>query len=226
MCPGLRGQVTAFHKLSLVALGFLAPLVPPGISADETKAGDRRKSIERVVERIKTATVIIHATTGKPGEEEARTRSGLGVLVDPQGIVVLPRRLIEGASSIEVVLNDNRKLTPKADLSDRKAEWGLIQLESDKPFLHAEWADSDQVKLADTVLALGELQIELGIISRKRRAADTGKELFSMDSALSVPVDRDLLFNMDGRIIGVWTQAGAVPGNRVKEAVSQLLKKK
>ena len=44
-----------------------------------------------------------------------------------------------------------------------------------------------------------------------------------MDSSRSTAQDRDLLFDMDRNLLGIWTKTGAVPGNRVKEILRQAL---
>jgi S1-C subfamily serine protease len=181
-----------------------------------------------VVERIQPAVVIVRGTWQKPGDKEARTRSGLGVLVDPQGVVVMPRRLVEGAATIKVELRDGREFSPGAAFAESEAGWAAVKLESDKPLPHAAWGDSDKAAVGDMVLSLdlmshAELSLERGIVSA-RPSAEGGDKLLFMDSARSCPSDRDLLFNRDGEVIGIWGQAGAAPSNRIKKIINERLK--
>jgi hypothetical protein len=71
-----------------------------------------------------------------------------------------------------------------------------------------------------------EFALEPGLISGKRRAAKTGEEMFYVDSARSYPSSRDLLFNREGKLIGIWSRTGAVPSNWVREAIRKLLETK
>src|SRR6266436_6777206 len=58
--------------------------------------------VARFVKRIKPAIVIVRATREKSTEKERRTQAGLGVIIAPEGITVMPRRLVQGARTIEV----------------------------------------------------------------------------------------------------------------------------
>jgi hypothetical protein len=210
----------------------LALLLRPGASAGEEKKGDEREQRgAALVEKITPALVTVHRAKEKAAGEKTHARSGLGVIVDPRGIVVLPRRLLEGAGALEVVLSDGRKRAPKAVFSDAKADLGIIQLEGDGPLPCAYFGDSDRVKVGDFVrsfdLAFGrEVTMERGVISGKRGDPGKGGERLFMDSARSYPSDRDLLFDREGKVLGVWTRTGAVPGNRAREAIRQFLDKK
>jgi hypothetical protein len=210
--------------LLLFAAGF------PHLSADETKA-ERRPSIEKLVEKLKPAIVVIQKTKG--GENEKDLWPGLGVVVDPKGIIVTPARRLVGPGTTEVVLSDGRKLTPKVLFSDAADDVAILKVESEKPLPHAEFGNSDKLEVADWMLSFNksfhltpEFNIERGLYVGKRRSREKNKELLYMDSALSTPPDRDLLFSMEGKVLGTWTKTGAVPGNRVQEILRKALEKK
>jgi serine protease Do len=208
---------------SVLAAGTLC--LSPNLCAQEKKAGEPRKSaVDMVLDKVRPAVVFIEATTEKPRGKEKRLRSGLGVIIDPKGIVVMPHRLLKGSSTMEVTLSDGRRLTPRATFPDTGAELAIIRLESDKPLPCVEPGDSDKLKEGDRVLSLDlmfdrEITVERGLFTGKKRANGQTDERLYMDSARSAPSDRDLLFDMQGKLIGVWTPKGAVPIQRVTEAV-------
>jgi S1-C subfamily serine protease len=104
--------------LMSVILG-LSLFVRPGVSAGEEKKGDeRRRQDAALIEKITPTIVILHAAKDKATEKGARTRLGLGAIVDPKGLVVVPRRLLAGFDAVEVVLSDGRRLTPKTVCAD------------------------------------------------------------------------------------------------------------
>jgi S1-C subfamily serine protease len=203
----------------------IALLVPPSLFADEK--ADVLSERARVIDKIRSTIVMIRATPDK--ENDSRIRPGLGVLIDPQGTVIVPRRRVEGAGKIEVTLHDGRTLPAKSLGVDCGAEIAVLKLESDRPFSHAEFGDSAGLKLGDWVVSFDlfgrDPTPEFGLLSGRRQDKE-GNESLRIDSAISCPLDRDLLFSMDGKVLGIWTKTGAVPSSRVQEAVGRLLKKK
>jgi S1-C subfamily serine protease len=179
-------------------------------------AGKRRTPAVVALERIKPALVIVRGT----GEKQTKFPSGLGVLVDAKGIVVMPSRLVANAATIELKLSDGREFHVRGPRIEAKQGLAIVKLESDKPFPHVEFADSDKVKVTDWVLSLDlmfpdQVSAETGVISR------ICDGWLQMDSARSFPCERDLLFNMDGKLIGIWKGSRVVPGNRIKQSVDE-----
>jgi S1-C subfamily serine protease len=217
-----------------VFISTLVVLSPPLISAGKREPGKRRDQVIKVFkQRVKPAVVFIEGTRKKPKKYQDHTRLGLGVIVNTKGSVVLPPRVVDEAGKITLlILSDGRKFTPKAILSDPNTKVAVIKLESDKPLPHVPFGDSDTVKEGDWVFSLDwpwrerQVSVDRGIMAVKHRAGNKDEELLFVDSSRSFPSQRDLLFNLDGKLIGVWKSRAAVPSNRVKQAVDRLLKKK
>jgi serine protease Do len=214
----------------MLPCGLLFVAIPWLWSADEPKT-ERPPSIEKIMEKISPAVVVIQKTRG--GENEKDIWPGLGVVVDPKGIIVTPARRLDGPGTTEIILSDGRKLAPKVLFSDAGDDVAILKVVSEKPLPHAEFGNSDKLETGDWVLALNksfrltpEFNVERGLYVGKRRSREKDRKLLYMDSALSNPPDRDLLFDMDGKLLGIWTKTGAVPGNRVKEILRQALEKK
>jgi S1-C subfamily serine protease len=224
----------------LEPLAFLiaaVSLLAPRLWAEEKSERLPRRWVEEVLEKIKPSIVVVHAGEKDADGRESATRHGLGVIIDPKGVVVLPHRLVAGGGAVEVVLSDGRRLRPMAILSDVEAEVAVLKLESDRPLPSAAFGDSDSVKVGDRVLSLHsefreEAGIERGSIEGKARPERKGVRLY-MTSVWSPPRQRDLLVNRKGEIIGVWMEErfkpderpGAVPSDQVKAAVRRLLEK-
>jgi len=218
-----------------VFISTLVVLSPPLISAGKREPGKRRDQVIRVFkQRVKPAVVFIEGTRKNPKKYQDRTQLGLGVIVDPKGVVVLPPRIVDEAGKITLlILSDGRKFTPKAILSDPKTKVAVIKLESDEPLPHVPFGDSDKVKVEDWVLSLDwpwsrerAFSLDRGMVSGKPDAGNREKEHLFVDSSRSYPSEPDLLFNLRGKLIGIWYRRIAVPSSRVKKAVEQLLKKK
>ncbi len=149
--------MTPNHLTTLAVLMSTMPVLSlPLISAGKMEPGKRRDQVIKVFKhRVKPAVVFIEGTRKKPKKYQDPTRLGLGVIVDPKGVVVLPLRIVEGASKItQLVLSDGRKFTPKVILSDPKTKVAVIKLESKKPLPHVPIGNSDKMKVGDYVLSL------------------------------------------------------------------------
>jgi S1-C subfamily serine protease len=207
----------------------MAALPPAGplLRAEDKKEVRPRLWAVDVLKKIRPAVVIVEERRQDADGEEVRPRSWLGILLDPKGVVVMPRRLSSDAARIEVVLSDGRRFIPKAVVSDPEAELTVLRLEDDKPLPAAAFGDSDSPKVGDWVLSLdcmfGEVSFELGLFTGKARAGKKGAGRLHMDSCRSCPCDRDLLLDRKGEIIGIWAGRSAVPAERVKETVRRLL---
>ncbi len=68
--------------------------------------------------------------------------------------------------------------------------------------------------------------MDWGIVAGKPHAGSSDKDHLLVDSSRTFPSEQDLLFNLDGKLIGIWNRRLALPSNRVKKEVEQLLKKK
>jgi serine protease Do len=226
------------NKLNyLPTLTILIPalaLLLPRASAGEKKTGKRQGRVIKIVKQVKPAVVFIEGSRKKPRKYQDPTRLGLGVIVDPKGVVVLPLRIVDEASKIsQLVLSDGTTFMPKAIFSDPKTKVAVIKLESKKPLPHVPYGNSDKVKVGDYVLSLDwpsrrerDFSLDWGIVAGKPHAGNSDKEHLLVDSSRSFPSEQDLLFNLDGKLIGIWNRRLALPSTRVKKAVEQLLKKK
>jgi Trypsin-like peptidase domain len=185
---------------------------------------------EAAIKAIVPAIAFINATEKEENSTE-RSHKGLGVIIDPNGIVVVPSRLVQKKTEIQVTLSDGRTFAPKVVSVDAKQGLAILRIENDKPFQWAEFGNSDRVKPGDVVLSFSrianldpEWYLEVGAISE--RNADGGTEgHFDIESATSNRPERDLLFNMEGKVIGIWSKSGAIPSNKVRETVDEYRKK-
>jgi S1-C subfamily serine protease len=221
-------------RYRLLIAAVLPALFGAGVvsrSADEPKAQERRTPTGKLLEKVRPAVVVLRGV--EKDEKERTVWVGLGVLVDPQGTIVTPRRRLGGAGTVEVLLSDGRTLTAKVLSADPKSDVAVLAVKSDRPLPHAEFGDSDKLQVGDRVLSLDkrfrltpEFGAEAGLYTGKRRATEKDPELLVMDSVQSIPPDRDLLFDHEGKLLGIWTTTGAVPDNQVKERVRQARERK
>ena len=172
------------------------------------------------------------------------TGSGSGVIITKDGYIVTNNHVIEGATNIEVTLNNNQ--TYKATLvgADPATDVALLKIDADGlptiPF-----GDSDKLRLGEWVIAIGSpydlrSTITAGIVSAKGRSMPnyTGEfkieSFIQTDAAVNPGNSGGALVDKNGNLVGINTaiisQTGsytgysfAVPANIVKKIVYDLM---
>jgi Do/DeqQ family serine protease len=170
--------------------------------------------------------------------------SGSGVILTDDGYIVTNNHVVQGASSIEVTLNDKRTYDGKIIGTDPGTDLALIKIE-EKYLPYLAYGNSDSVKLGEWVLAVGNpfnltSTVTAGIISAKARnlnilGKNSSIESFLQTDAVVNPGNSGgALVNTSGQLVGInaaiasntGSYAGysfAIPVNIVKKVVNDLL---
>src|SRR5690554_4555475 len=167
--------------------------------------------------------------------------SGSGVIISPDGYIITNNHVIAGASELTITLNDNSTYEAELIGSDNKTDIALLKIEADHELPYTTFGDSDQAKIGEWVLAVGNpfnlnSTVTAGIISAKSRDL-TGKNTQSFiqtDAAVNPGNSGGALVNSNGDLIGINTaissQTGsyigysfAVPSNIAKKVVQDLI---
>ena len=180
------------------------------------------------------------------GQAPARQGSGSGVIIRPDGYIVTNNHVVENASTIEVTLNNNKTYEATVVGTDPATDVALIKIDA-TGLPTVQFADSDQLRLGEWVLAIGSpLGEELrstftaGIVSAKGRSMPNYDGQFKIesfiqtDAAVNPGNSGGALVNKQGELVGINTAivsttgsfAGysfAVPSNIVKKVVSDLI---
>jgi Do/DeqQ family serine protease len=174
--------------------------------------------------------------------------SGSGVIVSSEGYIVTNNHVIEDASEIEVILNDNSKYSAKLVGSDPSTDIAVLKIEG-SGFQPIRLGNSDEVHIGEWVLAVGNpfnltSTVTAGIISAKARninlLSDRSKDVVPIesfiqtDAAVNPGNSGGALVNTSGELIGINTaiasQTGsysgysfAIPVNLVQKVMRDLI---
>ena len=148
--------------------------------------------------------------------ENNRTKVGMGsgVIISRDGYIITNTHVIENASSIEVTTNNNK--TYQADLigSDEISDIAVLKIVGKKTFPYIRFADSDQTKIGEWVLAVGNpfnltSTVTAGIISAKSRDLNDydskNQSFIQTDAAVNSGNSGGALVNTSGDLIGINT---------------------
>ena len=176
--------------------------------------------------------------------ERKATALGSGFIIDKKGIVVTNNHVIQGAEDIVVSVNGSTEYKAKVIGTDPYMDLAVLQIESDEKFIPVSFGNSDEARIGDWVIAIGNPfglggTVTSGIISSRNRDIGLTKydDFIQTDAAINVGNSGGPLFNLDGEVIGINTaifapggaasgSAGvgfAIPSNPASLVVYQLI---
>ena len=174
-------------------------------------------------------------------QQQEQIGTGSGVIISEDGYIVTNNHVIKGANELEVTLNNNKAYKAKLIGTDSKMDIALLKISADEKLPYSTFADSDQVKVGEWVLAVGNpynltSTVTAGIVSAKARNLDTNgiQSFIQTDAAVNPGNSGGALVNTRGELIGINTmissQTGsyvgysfAVPSNITRKIIEDLM---
>ncbi|MCC8406320.1 MAG: Do family serine endopeptidase [Rickettsia endosymbiont of Sceptobius lativentris] len=171
---------------------------------------------------------------------------GSGFIIEPNGLIVTNYHVIANVDKINIKLADNTELSAKLIGSDTKTDLALLKIDSEEPLPFVEFGDSNDARIGDWVIAIGNPfgnlggTVTSGIISSKGRDIDIDTDnivdnFIQTDAAINNGNSGGPMFNLDQKVIGVntaifsplGTNIGigfAIPSNTAKPIIERLKK--
>jgi serine protease Do len=146
------------------------------------------------------------------GEQDSHPSHALGsgFIIDPAGYVVTNNHVIDGAEKITVTLDDGTNYQAKLIGRDAKTDLALLKIESDKPLPYVAFGDSDNARVGDWVIAVGNPfglggTVTAGIVSGHDRNIQSGPydDFLQIDAPINPGNSGGPLFNQSGQVIGI-----------------------
>ncbi|MEX1024962.1 MAG: trypsin-like peptidase domain-containing protein [Planctomycetota bacterium] len=243
------------RALAALLLGCFPALAESDLD-DVAAVNERRNPLVEMVARAKQAVVFIrcNATRVTPvasifggrrgGRQEQLQSQGSGVVVYSEGYVVTNYHVVEGATEIDVLFDDDRSY--KAELLSFEAEedLALLKIQAGEEFPVIDLAD-DEVYLAETVIAIGNPHgrthtVSKGIVSGLYRDVEARSNngrmlrlegLIQTDAAINSGNSGGPLLNVHGELLGINTVMEtnaenigfAIPVTRVRSVLKEHL---
>lgn len=155
-------------------------------------------------------------------QQRMQIGTGSGVIVSEDGYVVTNNHVIQNSSDLEVTLNNNTTYKAKVIGTDSKMDIALLKLDTKDKLPYATFGNSDQIKLGEWVLAIGNpynlnSTVTAGIVSAKaRNLANDGLQSFiQTDAAVNPGNSGGALVNTRGELIGINTMISSTTGSYV-----------
>ena len=240
-----RGGRGSLVVIASVILGFLAGIAGGSITRTEKNGGSNAPVVTAAkvdqskvgnTSVAKAAAVITPSVVTIDATSNAGEAIGTGIIISADGEVVTNNHVVEGSTTVNVVLNgetEPRKATVLA--TDPSNDLGLIKIDNVTGLTPATFADPDGLAVGDEVVAVGYAldldggpSVTSGIISALNRTMqnDNGalNRLIQTDAAISSGNSGGPLINMSGQVVGVNTavarSTGTSAANNIGFAIS------
>jgi len=146
-------------------------------------------------------------------QREFKQRSlGSGFIISNDGYIFTNNHVVEKADKIVVKVSDEREYEAKIIGTDPKTDIALIKIKPRNSLPVVDIGDSDQVKVGEWVIAIGnpfglEATVTAGIVSAKGRVIGAGPydNFIQTDASINPGNSGGPLFNMEGKVIGINT---------------------
>ena len=183
------------------------PVEPPDMEYQDTL-------LTTLYERVTPGIVSIQVL-GVEGDS-----LGSGFVFDKQGHVVTNYHVVEGAEDLEVDFPSGLKVRGEVIGSDLDSDLAVIRVSADENALFPlEMGDSDQLKVGQTVVAIGNpfglsSTMTTGIISARGRTLDSLRQtpegtsftaggIIQTDAAINPGNSGGPLLDLQGRVVGI-----------------------
>ncbi|POE01785.1 serine endoprotease [Pectobacterium odoriferum] len=180
---------------------------------------------------------------GQPPQQENFQALGAGVVINAEkGYVVTNSHVVDNADKIQVRLSDGRKYDGKVLGKDTRSDIALVQLKDFKNLTAIKVADSDQLRVGDYTVAIGNPYglgetATSGIVSALGRSGlniENYENFIQTDAAINRGNSGGALVNLNGELVGLNTAilapdggnigiGFAIPSNMVKSVVAQIV---
>ncbi len=181
-----------------------------------------------------------------PQQRGPQVATGSGVIIKKDGYIVTNNHVIEGATKVEVILDDKREYVAEVLGTDPETDLALLKIEDNNlPFLNL--GNSDELRIGEWVVAVGNpfnltSTVTAGIVSAKGRNINLLRQkggeyaienFIQTDAAVNPGNSGGALVNTKGELIGINTaiasQTGsysgysfAIPINLAKKIIKDL----
>ena len=200
-----------------------------GLSSEATDFTAAAESTVHTVVHVKNVSVrtvsdpIMEFFYGqRGGQQQEQIGTGSGVIISQDGYIVTNNHVVKDATDLEVTLNNNKSYKAKLIGTDSKMDIALLKIDADVKLPYSTFADSDQVKVGEWVLAVGNpynltSTVTAGIVSAKARNLENNglQSFIQTDAAVNPGNSGGALVNTHGELIGINTMISSQTGSYV-----------
>ena len=222
--------------------GGIAVAASPACACDSATVVDQ--ALPAVVNiRVAKVVRVRGATAGNPELDRFEPYSASGFVIDPSGVIATNEHVVKDAAAITVVFSDGSHASARLIGAAALMDFALLKVAVSKPLPVLRFGDSDVLRTAEPVIAIGNplglgTSVSTGVVSALNRSRKTTPFDASVqtDAAINPGDSGGPLLNCTGAVIGIDTLlisnakvlgsiglGFALPSDSIKFAVGELL---
>lgn len=218
--------------------------VVPGSTSPSTTVStslDSQSAREAAIAKVAPAVVEV------VGQTSQGTALGSGIIVDKNGSIVTNHHVVDGVSTLQVVLSDGRSVQAQLVGSDAANDLAVLRIQPFVGMTVATLGDSSKLTIGQEVLAIGNPlgysgTVTSGVVSALNRSAQESRSvnltgLIQTSAPINPGNSGGALINLQGEVVGIPTLSAvnnetntpangigfAIPSSQVKIALTQIL---
>src|SRR4051794_2292955 len=166
--------------------------------------------VPQIAERVRPAIAQLKVEAG-------RSTSGSGVIFRSDGQVLTNAHIVEGATTITVVLATGREVPGKVVGSDADTDTAVVKIDGG-PYPVAELGTASDLKVGQTAVAIGSPSVTVGAISALHRSVRSGTgstvlmDMVQTDAPIAPGSSGGALVDGAGRVVGITTVLAGADG--------------
>ena len=201
------------HRLIVLTFACVAAFCSGSpVFARSMEAGDAE-----AVQRAALAVVSISTWKMKTSDQSSAQRQriktfGSGFIVDPSGIIVTNKHVIDGAFDIKASLEDGSVVSAHLLATSSLIDLAILKVDVGHPLPSLEWGNSNALRVGDPVLTIGNAlgwgtSVSSGIVSGlNRNLMDSPFDSYiQTDAAINHGNSGGPLVDRDGKVVGIDT---------------------
>ncbi|WP_274424844.1 Do family serine endopeptidase [Chelativorans sp. YIM 93263] len=157
-----------------------------------------------------------------PGRGFRPSAQGSGFFISEDGFLVTNNHVIQGGDEYIVVMDDGTELSADLVGTDERTDLAVLKVDADREFTYVDFADDDNVRVGDWVVAVGNPfglggTVTAGIVSARGREIGAGPydDFIQIDAAVNRGNSGGPAFNLSGEVVGVNTAIFSPSGGNV-----------
>lgn len=208
------------------------------ISTTQQELSETQSNLENQISSIKAKTSsdfsgIISDAVNSVVSIKTNVAQGTGFIITDDGYVITNAHVLEGASYAKAITAEQDTIS--MDLIGYSSTLDLALLKISGSYESLEFADSDDIKVGEKVIAIGNpyglsFSVSEGIVSATgRKVSSYGGRYIQTDAALNSGNSGGPLINTDGEVLGInnfkieGDNIGfALESNYIKEGVNEI----
>ncbi|MDI3256673.1 MAG: trypsin-like peptidase domain-containing protein [Kyrpidia sp.] len=214
------------HLLTLPSVQSPGGNLSPTVGTSQTVSYNVDTAIVQAVNKVKPSIVGVVNVAKVPdfwhGQIVQKDQGvGSGVIFDPQGLIVTNNHVVDGASAVEVVLQDGERVRATIVGTDPLTDLAVLRIPSDKvkPEMVATFGNSDTLQPGEPAIAIGNplglefrQTVTVGVISATGRTLPITdnqgqvvweQDVIQTDAAINPGNSGGALCNIQGQVVGI-----------------------